>query len=170
MVRLQGSTDQQVSIPSFVGIPRLQPQQAYPNQATKRLISCHGPAGPLYLHCPRTTPAPIPRAFLNPRRHQNKSSNFQTALPGNKTFYPVSVGFFAGISVLLRSSENNSNIIPLLWKIKIGMLLLLFWPHLWHVEVSSQGLNPFHSDPSYCSDKAGSLTCYTTKELQKSEF
>ena len=37
---------------------------------------------------------------------------------------------------------------------------------LWHVEILRQGTKPIHSsNPSCCSDAAGSLTCYTTREL-----
>lgn len=41
----------------------------------------------------------------------------------------------------------------------------LFWPCSWHLKFPNQGLNPSHgSNPSCCSDSAGSLTCCDTGE------
>ena len=62
-------------------------------------------------------------------------------------FTPVSVGE-AFLSVLLL------------------LLLLLFWPCLWHVEVLGPGIKQDHnSNPSCYSDNARSLTCCATRKL-----
>ena len=85
-------------------------------------------------------------------------------------------------------ASNCSSILPLAWELPIccrwgpkkqkkkkksltlSFLFLLSIPRAcW--KFLSQGLNPFHnSDLSHCSDDAGSLICWTTREIQITHF
>lgn len=87
----------------------------------------------------------------------------------------LSLGFSCGICLLFLMFIFNQSvwffhyIVTILYcyreKVdrKTQFRLVLFWPHMWHVEVPESGIEPLQW-------QAGSLTCCTTKQLLRSVF